>query len=138
MSIVHSCEEIHTANRVAGGSPPRWKSRHAVSDAAATGPATALGSVRVGGSTPWLSISAETKSRKTTRSPSVTKYASPARPFSAASSRPSTTLSTWVVSVSWVPPPIQANRPFSTSSRIPGSRVVSPAPQTKRGRRTTA
>jgi len=59
------------------------------------------------------------------------------RARSAASSRPSTTLSTWVVSVTLRPPPTQAKRPFSTVATISGSSVVSPLPQTKRGRGTT-
>ena len=60
-----------------------------------------------------------------------------ARPSSAASTRPSTTLSTCVVEVRCLPPPIQAKRPFSTASFSAGRIVVSPGPQTRRGRRTT-
>ena len=58
-------------------------------------------------------------------------------PRSAASTRPSTVFSTCVVEVSWRPPPIQRRRPERARSTRIGSRVVSPAPQTKRGRTTT-
>ena len=55
------------------------------------------------------------------------------RPLSAASSIPSTTLSTWAVSVTLPPPPIHAHPPCFDRGDHPGSRVVSPFPQTKRG-----
>ena len=136
-AIVHSCEESQSASRVSGGSPPRRRIRHTPSEPAATAAASGAGTDRVGGSTPWVRSSSEMNSRKTTGSPSVTKYASPPRPRSAASTSPSTTLSMWVVAVRWPPPPIQANRPALTASTIAGSRVVSPGPQTSRGRRTS-
>src|SRR5215208_5327855 len=49
---------------------------------------------------------------------------------------PSTALSTWVVEVLCLPPPTNANLPDSTASTIAGRTVVSPGPQTKRGRTT--
>ena len=58
-------------------------------------------------------------------------------PFSAPSTRPSTTLSTCVVDVRWRPPPIHAKRLLRTASTSAGRIVVSPGPQTSRGRTTT-
>jgi hypothetical protein len=78
-----------------------------------------------------------TKSRNTTGAPSVTKYAEPDTPRSAARTRPWTALSTWQVDVRCRPPPIHRKRPDSTSATIAGTSVVSPGPQTNRGRTTT-
>jgi hypothetical protein len=105
-----------------------------VSTAAAAARATANGTLPVGGSTPCDRRSAETNSRKTTGSPSVTKYAAPGVPRSAARTSASATLSTCVVSVRWRPPPIQRNCPLRTISTIAGTSVVSPRPHTNRGR----
>ena len=46
-------------------------------------------------------------------------------------------MSTWVVEVRLRPPPIHANFPARTCSAMLGSSVVSPRPQTKRGRTET-
>ena len=90
-----------------------------------------------GGSTPRVASSAVTNSRKTAGGPSVTKYTPPGAPRRAARTSPSTALSTWVVDVRCRPPPIQAKRPVRTASVICGRTVVSPGPQTSRGRTTT-
>src|SRR5438067_643720 len=99
--------------------------------------AGATGTLRSGTSTPCVASISVTKSRNTTGSPSVTKYTPPGAPRSAASTRPSTVLSTWVVEVRCWPPPIHANLPALMVSIRLGSSVLSPAPHTNRGRTHT-
>ena len=72
------------------------------------------------------------KSRKTTGSPSVTKYASPGARSVRREHQAFDHVATWVVSVRCPPPPIQANLPASTAATIAGSSVVSPAPDQAR------
>ena len=71
-----SCTPARRARPRTGSAAARRRAAAAArraSEAAAIGPATGAGTDRVGGSTPWVSSSAETNSRNTTRSPSVTK-----------------------------------------------------------------
>src|SRR3954452_13206945 len=137
MSIVHSCDETQSAIRVSGGRPGNGSRRHAASPATASAVATLSGSSPSPGSRPCVASRRVTNSRNTTGSPSVTKYAAPGVPRDAPSISPSTTLSTCVVDVRCRPPPIQRNCPLRTASLSDGSTVVSPGPQTKRGRITT-
>src|SRR3954447_23031319 len=137
MSIVHSSDDTQTVIRVPGGAPGGGGTPRGPPPAAATARATGSGSSPSGASRPWVSSSLVTKSRNTTGSPSVTKYAAPPAPFVAPSHSPSATLSTCVVEVLCRPPPIQRNWPLLTAFTSEGTIVVSPGPQTKRGRATT-
>src|SRR3954469_16732366 len=112
MSIVHSSDDTQSVIRVTGGAPGSGSTRQAASPTAATARATANGNSPSGASTPWVSSSLVTKSRNTTGSPSVTKYAAPPAPFVAPSHRPSATLSTCVVEVLWRAAPILADEPL--------------------------
>jgi hypothetical protein len=96
--------------------------------------ATGRGSVAVGAATPWVASIRVQKSRNSTGSPSVRKYASPGRPRRAAAMIPAATLRTWQVLVRWCPPPIQRSRPDRAAATTVGSSVVSPRPHTMRGR----
>jgi hypothetical protein len=73
MSIVHSCEDTQTVKRDSGRVAGRPKVFDMVSPATATAFARAVGTLRVGGSTPCVRRSCSVKSRKPTGSPSVTK-----------------------------------------------------------------
>lgn len=98
---------------------------------------TDRGTVLSGAQMSFVSSICVTKDRNSTGAPSVTKYASPPRPWSKANSAAWQRLAICVVETSYRPPPIQANFPRRTIADNIGMAVVSSRPQTMRGRSET-